>query len=91
MHRIRSLAGGERHDHYSLKDGFLLMHGKVCVLGPKRAKILEESHSPPYAGHRGIEATNKAMESFFYWPSLRKDVDTYVRSCIICQKMKYDR
>ena len=85
------LTGGERHDHYSLKDGFLLMHGKICVTKLKRRKIMEESHSPPYAGHRGIEATSKAVESFFYWPSLRKDVDAFVRSCIICQKMKYDR
>lgn len=55
------LTGGERHDHYSLKDGFLLMHGKICVTGPKRSKIMEESHSPPYAGHRGIEATSKVL------------------------------
>ena len=85
------LDSGERYDHYTLKDGYLLMHGWICVTKAKREKIMVESHCPLYAGHRGIEATSKVVESFFYWPSLRKDVDAFVRNCIICQKTKYDR
>ena len=54
------------------------------------AKSLLESHAPPYAGHRGIDATVKAMENFFYWPALRSNVDAYIRSCLACQKVKYD-
>ena len=77
------LESGTRHEHYSLKDEFLLMHGRICVTKSKRRKIMEESHNPPYSRHHGIEATSKAVESFFYWPSLRKDVDAFVRSCII--------
>ncbi|MCO5610528.1 hypothetical protein L7F22_064767 [Adiantum nelumboides] len=42
-------------------------------------------------GHRGIDATVKAVETFFYWPRLRRDVDAFVRECIICQKVKFDR
>ena len=86
-----TLSNGERHNHYSLSDGFLLMHGKLCVTKEMRAKVLIESHAPPYAGHRGIDATVKALEAFFYWPTLRRDADDFVRKCIICQKMKYDR
>ncbi|MCO5573423.1 hypothetical protein L7F22_027194 [Adiantum nelumboides] len=58
---------------------------------PLRRKVMEESHVPPYAGHRGIDATVKAVETFFYWPTLRRDVDAFVRECIICQKVKFDR
>ena len=58
------LENGDRHEHYTLKDGYLLMHGRICVTKQKREKILVESHCPPYAGHRGIEATSKAVESF---------------------------
>ena len=25
------LVNGQRHEHYVLKDGFLMMHGKLCV------------------------------------------------------------
>ncbi|MCO5558166.1 hypothetical protein L7F22_011743 [Adiantum nelumboides] len=52
---------------------------------------MEESHVPPYAGHRDIDATVKAGETFFYWPTLRRDVDAFVRECIICQTAKIDR
>ena len=82
---------GQRLKHYSLKDGFMLMHGKLCVTLPLRHKVMLESNAPPYAGHRGIEETTKAMETFFYWPSSRKDADAYVKSCLVCQKAKFDR
>ncbi|MCO5547930.1 hypothetical protein L7F22_001385 [Adiantum nelumboides] len=52
---------------------------------------MTESHSPPYAGHRGIDSMIKALEMYFFWPSLRKDTESFVRSCLICQRVKYDR
>ena len=85
------LISGQHHDHYVLKDGVLMMHGKLCVTKQLRPKVLVESHAPPYAGHRGIDATVKAVETFFYWPALRCDVNVYVKSCMVCQKVKYDR
>ncbi|MCO5570160.1 hypothetical protein L7F22_023877 [Adiantum nelumboides] len=80
-----------------------LLSWKQCLLGADfvvqtdhqtlrlRRKVMEESHVPSYAGHRGIDATVKAVETFFYWPTLRRDVDAFVRECIICQKVKFDR
>ena len=52
---------------------------------------MHESHVPPYAGHRGIQATTQSIETYFYWPSMRKDIHTYVEQCMVCQKVKYDR
>ncbi|MCO5562599.1 hypothetical protein L7F22_016227 [Adiantum nelumboides] len=69
----------------------MMMHDKLCITRPLRHKVIEESHVPPYAGHRGIDATVKAVETFFYWPTLRRNVDAFVRACIICQKVKFDR
>ena len=85
------LTTGEREEHYALKDGFIMMHGKLCVTKGLRQKVMTESHAPPYSGHRGIDATVRALESFFYWPRLRRDAESFVRDCITCQKMKYDR
>ncbi|MCO5587789.1 hypothetical protein L7F22_041741 [Adiantum nelumboides] len=83
---FEQLMDGQRHEHYLLKDGFMMMHGRLCVTRPLRRKVMEESHVPPYARHRGIDATVQAVETFFYLPTLRRDVDAFVRECIICQK-----
>ncbi|MCO5611120.1 hypothetical protein L7F22_065370 [Adiantum nelumboides] len=68
-----------------------MMHGKLCVPKQLQPKVLIECQAPPYAGHRGIDATVKAVDTFFYWPTLRQDVDAFVRSCLVCQMVKFDR
>ena len=52
---------------------------------------MQESHNLTYTGHRGIEATQKSIETYFYWPSICKDIKGYVTKCIVCEKFKYDR
>ncbi|MCO5592748.1 hypothetical protein L7F22_046751 [Adiantum nelumboides] len=63
----------------------------VMLLDTVRPKVLIECHAPPYARHCGIDATVRAVDTFFYWPTLRRDVDAFVRSCLVCQKVKFDR
>ena len=79
------------HEHYTLKEAFLMMHCRLCVTRPLRQKVLTESHAPSSAGYRGIDSTVKAVDHYFYWPSLRKDVEEFVSACLILQKTKYDR
>ncbi|MCO5571291.1 hypothetical protein L7F22_025029 [Adiantum nelumboides] len=69
----------------------MMMHGRLCLTRPLRHKVMEEIHVPPYAGHRGIDATIKGVEIFSYWPTFRGDVDAFVRACVICQKVKFVR
>ncbi|MCO5551079.1 hypothetical protein L7F22_004576 [Adiantum nelumboides] len=45
-----ALVRGEHPDSFSLKDGFLMFHGKLCVSRLLRQKVMTESHSPLYAG-----------------------------------------
>ncbi|MCO5580942.1 hypothetical protein L7F22_034816 [Adiantum nelumboides] len=40
-------------------------------------------------GHKGIEATLKAMDSYFYSPKLTSDVEMFMRACTVCQKMDF--
>ncbi|MCO5551861.1 hypothetical protein L7F22_005366 [Adiantum nelumboides] len=68
-----------------------MMHGKLCVTKQLRPEILIECHDPPYVGHRRIDATLKAADTFFYWPTLRRDVDAFVRSCLVHYKVKFDK
>ena len=39
----------------------------------------------PMAGHLGIRKTHDRILNYFWWPTLRKDVSEYCRSCHTCQ------
>ena len=52
---------------------------------------MDEAHASPYASHQGIFATTNALERYFFWPTLRVDIEKHVRECLVCQKVKYDR
>ena len=54
----------------------------------KRFEVLKTRHSNLAAGNFGIQRTYEAVRKDFYWPSMRKDVEEFVKSCIICQKIK---
>ena len=54
-------------------------------------QILKESHDSPSAGHPGIQKTYALVKRQFYWPSLFKDVQTYVLKCHKCQVNKHER
>ncbi|GJR40610.1 reverse transcriptase domain-containing protein [Tanacetum coccineum] len=57
-----------------------------CVAGSEILKILAHCHSGPAGGHHGARITvNKVYESDFYWPSVFKDANEYVRRCDACQ------
>ncbi|MCO5567022.1 hypothetical protein L7F22_020705 [Adiantum nelumboides] len=73
------------------RDGYLYHHQAICVTEPLRRKIMDEAHASPYAGHRGILPTTQALERYFFWPTLKADIEKYVRECLVCQKVKYDR
>jgi hypothetical protein len=76
---------------FSIKDG-LLVFTQDRVYLPKwrnvRKEVLHECHDSPWAGHPGQKRTLALLERGFYWQNMRKDVDEYVRSCLICQQDK---
>ncbi|GBO34755.1 Transposon Ty3-I Gag-Pol polyprotein [Araneus ventricosus] len=41
--------------------------------------------------HPGIKSTIKLMNSKFIWPSIKKDVQLWTRTCIPCKKAKINR
>jgi hypothetical protein len=43
------------------------------------------------AGHFGARRTLELIERTYYWPSLSKDVQNYVRTCAVCQRSKAPR
>ena len=53
-----------------------------------RHKLLHEFHNTPCAGHLGVNRTTKLIEKDYWWPTLRADVLSHVRSCGSCQRNK---
>lgn len=47
-------------------------------------KLLHEVHKE--LGHCGIEETYQRLVARFWWPSLKKKVKLWVKSCEACQK-----
>ncbi|GKA52073.1 reverse transcriptase domain-containing protein [Tanacetum coccineum] len=58
-----------------------------CVAGSEILKILAHCHSRPTGGNHSANITaKKVYESRFYWPSIFKDANEYVRRCDACQR-----
>ena len=75
---VKDIESNVPHEPYTIKEGFL-MHGlRLCITKNLCEKVMFESHAPPYAGHRGIQLTTQVIETYFYWPSMRKDIQDYV-------------
>ena len=86
---MSAIAMGKNEEPFTVRDGYLLYGNRLCVTHALRDKVMYESHAPPYAGHRGFQATLKVPELYFYWPTMKKDITAYVSSCMVCQKVKY--
>ncbi|CAI5459296.1 unnamed protein product [Closterium sp. Yama58-4] len=64
--------------------------GKIWVpnYAPLRQILLEEFHDVPYAGHFGSNKTLAGIAKYYYWPRMAADVQQFVTSCDMCQRMK---
>ncbi|GKE14846.1 reverse transcriptase domain-containing protein [Tanacetum coccineum] len=59
------------------------------VAGSKTLEILAHCHSGPTGGHHSANVTaKKVYGSGFYWPSVFKDANEYVRRCDTCQRSR---
>ncbi|MCO5562635.1 hypothetical protein L7F22_016263 [Adiantum nelumboides] len=88
---ISAIALGKKEEPFTLEDGYLLHGNRLCITHSLCEKVMYESHAPPYARHRGIQSTLRAIETYFYWPTMKTDIPDYVSKCVVCQKTKFDR
>jgi len=52
-----------------------------------RDKLLYNLHSSPLSGHFGPKKTIERTMEKYYWPSMGKDIKSYIESCDVCQRM----
>ena len=55
------------------------------VLLSLRTTIFKKLHS---ISHPGVKASRKLIQSKYFWPSLRKDVNHWTLNCVQCQRSK---
>jgi hypothetical protein len=68
---------------YWNKDRVVVPHDTLL-----RQKILTACHGPTYTGHMSISKTLHFVNRFFWWPQMKKDVETFVKTCDACQRVK---
>ena len=77
---------------YIVENGILYKRYKdrklLVVPETKLNKVLEAIHDHPMAGHMGIENTFNRVKENYYWKTMWKDIEHYVKSCDTCQKRK---
>jgi deoxyuridine 5'-triphosphate nucleotidohydrolase len=52
------------------------------------ATVIRQYHDHKLAGHPGIYKTHKTLTRDYWWPTVKKDVQEYVKGCATCQRVK---
>ena len=82
---IQEVRAGMKTD-FLLHEGFLFKGNQLCI--PQcslRLQIIQELHGE---GHVGRDRTLQLIHNSYFWPTLHKDVERYVKGCKICQVSK---
>ncbi len=56
-----------------------------------RSELISRHHDNPLVGHFGIEKTSELIARKYYWPTLQRDVEAYVKGCDVCLDSKVVR
>ena len=67
-----------------------VLHHQELLFVPKiiQTELITRSHNNPLARHFSINKTRKLIGKKYHWPSLGKDVETYVKGCDVCLALK---
>ena len=78
--------------HFSWVQSVLRRTSKIVVQNDVglRNSILQWMHCSGSGGHSGRDATYQKVKGLFYWKGMAVDIQTYIRSCGVCQQCKYD-
>ena len=65
-------------------DGILYHQGLSFIPKAIQTEIISRHHDDLLAGHLGIDKTKELIGRKYYWPSLQKDIEAYVKGCGVC-------
>ena len=80
---------------YVFKNSKIFVHVfKNLIINPSKdeiLKIVKEYHSNVTSGHSGISKTCARIKEKYYWPTLKRDVEKFIKHCDSCQRYKLVR
>ncbi len=67
-----------------------VLHYQSLPYIPKviRSELISRHHDNPLAGHFGIEKTRELIARKYYWSTLWRDIEAYVKGCNVCLALK---
>jgi len=70
---------------------YVIHEDKPRIMVPPQARdnVLHYYYDDLLAGHPGQEETLRAIKETFYWPTMKDDVNNFVRECDRCQRYKF--
>ena len=68
--------------------GVLQYRGLLYIPEIIQSELISQHHDNPLAGHFGIDKTRELIARKYYWPTLRRDVEAYVKGCDVCLASK---
>lgn len=91
------MANPDHYAHFSVVDGLLFTKNPrgdsvLCiprvVVGKRRLteRVIEQGHT--LLGHLGSRKTDDYIRRWYWWPTLRRDIEKYCDSCGVCQTTK---
>ena len=86
----------KNYKNFIIKDNLLMrrLNPPVPYIPPGefRTTILEIYHDTAANGaHFGRDKTPHKIKKRYFWPSMYKDIDNYIKSCILCTQYNYRR
>ena len=87
---VSNLVQTQPEGPFTARNGLFFFKGRIVVPSDVtlRNKLIYEAHDTKIGGHSGVLRTFKKVATQFYWPSMHKSVQEYVKSCDTCQRTK---
>jgi transposase InsO family protein len=63
----------------------------ICIPEIRTKDVMNLYHNNILAGHLGFNRTAQRISDRYYWPTMWKDIENFVRSCDRCQTKKVQR
>jgi hypothetical protein len=80
---------GRTWSKFVVNDGFVLRANRLCIsVGSVRLLLVQEAQGGRLMRHFGAKKTEDVLDSHFFWPKMRRDVEQFVSRCTTCQKAK---
>ena len=65
-------------------NGVLQYEGLPYIPEIIRSEVISRHHNDLLVGHFGIDKTRELVGQKYYWPSLIRDVESYIQGCDVC-------